>query len=239
MYAPGDYFHFRGFSLANKNAAFRINTDGVLLACWASLDETDTSILDIGTGTGVIPCIIHARYKDRTITAIDSDYHSFLEAHYNFSFNALKNVNAVHGRVQDFASYHQSEFDHIISNPPYFQNDTKPGHPGLNAGKHARDLSLNELIEASQSLLKPDGSMSIILPEALASGFKAAVNSKGFGLKAELKVRSRHDKAVIRRLMLFKKAYNLQAKEEELCLFTDTDRNHTEAYTNLVGDFYL
>ena len=47
-------FQFKQFTVQQKRSAMKIGTDGVLLGAWVSLENTPESILDIGTGTGVI-----------------------------------------------------------------------------------------------------------------------------------------------------------------------------------------
>ncbi|MGY8954422.1 MAG: tRNA (adenine-N(6)-)-methyltransferase, partial [Flavobacteriales bacterium] len=54
-----DIFKFKQFSINQQNAHFKIGTDGVLLGCWAAKNTNKVNtILDIGTGTGVIALIM-------------------------------------------------------------------------------------------------------------------------------------------------------------------------------------
>ena len=47
-------FRFKRFEVVNERSAMKVNTDGVLLGASMTIRLTDTSILDIGTGTGTI-----------------------------------------------------------------------------------------------------------------------------------------------------------------------------------------
>ena len=47
-------FQFKQFSVEQDRCAMKIGTDGVLLGAWTPIENNPFSILDIGTGTGVI-----------------------------------------------------------------------------------------------------------------------------------------------------------------------------------------
>ena len=65
-------FRFKNFSVRQGQCAMRVNTDGVLLGAWADADAAE-SILDIGTGTGVIALMMAQRNQHAEIDAIDID----------------------------------------------------------------------------------------------------------------------------------------------------------------------
>ena len=52
-----DIFKFKTFSILQKDNTIKVNQDGILLGTWVDV-ESDESILDIGTGTGVIAIIV-------------------------------------------------------------------------------------------------------------------------------------------------------------------------------------
>jgi tRNA1Val (adenine37-N6)-methyltransferase len=51
-------FQFKQFSIEQDRCAMKIGTDGVLLGAWAPVNHNPFSILDIGTGTGVIALML-------------------------------------------------------------------------------------------------------------------------------------------------------------------------------------
>ena len=63
-------FKFKHFLVRQDLCAMKVGTDGVLLGAWANGGD---SILDVGTGTGLIALMMAQRYPDAQITAIDID----------------------------------------------------------------------------------------------------------------------------------------------------------------------
>ena len=58
----------------------KIGTDGVLLGAWAMLHKYPDSILDIGTGTGVIALMLAQRSDAETIDALELDEDAYEQA---------------------------------------------------------------------------------------------------------------------------------------------------------------
>ncbi len=49
------YFRFKQFTVRQERCAMKVGTDGVLLGAWVAIPAAVTHILDIGTGTGLMP----------------------------------------------------------------------------------------------------------------------------------------------------------------------------------------
>ena len=64
-------FKFKEFQVAQDRSAMKIGTDAVLLGAWVSLEHTPNSILDIGTGTGVIALQLAQRSEAELIDAVE------------------------------------------------------------------------------------------------------------------------------------------------------------------------
>ena len=81
-------FRFRHFTVMQEKSAFKVGTDSVLLGAWADVANA-ASILDIGTGTGILALMCAQRNTSAWIKAIDIDEASVLEAKENFSHEVL------------------------------------------------------------------------------------------------------------------------------------------------------
>ena len=70
-------FQFKQFTIRQDLCAMKVGTDGVLLGAWAHGGD---SILDVGTGTGLIALMMAQRFPKAQVTAIDIDEGAFLQA---------------------------------------------------------------------------------------------------------------------------------------------------------------
>ena len=77
-------FRFKQFTVNQDKCAMKIGTDGVLLGAWASVNNSMHTILDIGTGTGVIALMLAQRSIADTIEAIELDGDAFEQCTDNF-----------------------------------------------------------------------------------------------------------------------------------------------------------
>jgi tRNA1Val (adenine37-N6)-methyltransferase len=155
-------FRFKQFSIAQDKCAMKVNTDGVLLGAWADVDGAET-ILDIGTGTGVIALMIAQRNQSAIIDGIEIDASAYEQAKENFTAsNWGSRLNAHHISLQDY--FPDKKYDLIISNPPYFIDDHKAGDHLKNIAKHGISLSYIELIIGISRLLTEMGEAFIVLP---------------------------------------------------------------------------
>ena len=78
---PNDFFQFKQFKILQNKCLMKVGTDAVLLGAWIDTSNYKT-ILDIGTGTGVIALMI-AQKSNAIITAIEIDKDSCFQAKVN------------------------------------------------------------------------------------------------------------------------------------------------------------
>ena len=77
------WFQFQQFRVEQDRCAMKISTDAVLLGSLAEGEDAKT-ILDIGTGTGVISLMLAQRFEQANIFAIEIDQDAFEQAKMNF-----------------------------------------------------------------------------------------------------------------------------------------------------------
>lgn len=155
------YFQFKQFRINQEKAAMKVGIDGVLLGAWANLNGA-TRVLDVGAGTGLLALMVAQRCQAQ-VDAVELELYAAEEAAQNFQNSKWR------GRLQltccSFQDYGTDEkYDHIISNPPFFENSPKSADQRRTQARHADTLSLKELLEKSIQLLTPNGKVSLILP---------------------------------------------------------------------------
>jgi len=232
-----EYFYFKKFKVRNTVSALKVNTDGVLLGAWAKLNSSD-KILEVGTGSGVISLMLNQRFSGIDITAIDIDEISYKEASFNVELNEASNIKVIHKSFQNF-SKSSHKFDHIVSNPPYFQNSTKPDSQSLNLAKHTAELSFSDFWDAAESMTHAQSSVSVVLPFEESLGFIKLATDKQFGVHRQLNIRPKVSSPVKRVLIEFRKSIFCSNEMSEMFMHHEGQHNYTEAYKALTQDFYL
>lgn len=146
---------------------YRYSIEPFLLADFIRM-QAGFSVLDVGTGCGVIPLLLLIREPDLEITAIEVQESLYNLAVDNISQNGLSDhIRAIHGDFSRVApTLEKKTFDLVISNPPYRKADTGRKNPnGEKAiARHEIMLNLTAILEHSAPLLKPGGKIALAYP---------------------------------------------------------------------------
>jgi len=230
-------FRFKQFSIVDERSAMKVGTDAVLLGCWAG-NAKPANILDIGTGCGLISLMLAQRFPDAKITGIDIHSGSLQDANENFRASEWNSrLGVKHISLQEYAPTHKKTFDLIVSNPPFFINSLLPPGSKKKLAKHSGELSFQEVAEASAALLKPEGSLALILPYENREIFKNNATRAGLSLVREIIVHPVRGKTPNRYLS----EWGFIQKEtvsNELHI-RDEDHNYTRQYIEMTREFYL
>jgi len=216
----------------------KIGTDGVLLGAWIKLKESCRSVLDIGTGTGLIALMIAQRYSTVDIHAIDVDTAAAAEAHFNFKNSPWSNrLHVTATALEEFSSRTNNRFDHIVCNPPFYRKGYPINNQQRNLARNHAALPLKSLFQGMQQLLLPQGSCSLILPVEQAEEATELAGIHGLYLSRVTKVRG-HATADFKRVLL---AYSRTKKVTQSTTLTLELSRHerTLEHQALVDSFYL
>ena len=95
-------FKFKQFTVKQDKCAMKIGTDAVLLGAWIQLNSP-YSVLDIGTGTGIIALQMAQRSFAETIDALEIDADAFEQAVDNFELSDWSDrLFCYHASLQEF-----------------------------------------------------------------------------------------------------------------------------------------
>lgn len=231
------YFRFKQFTVWHDKCAMRVNTDGVLLGAWTTVDNPQL-ILDIGTGTGLL-ALMMAQRSNATIHAIDIEENAYKQAFSNVANSPWP--ERVHLGHADFCDYYKTcphKYDLIISNPPYFHNSLKNPDRTKVLARHSDSLSVQSLLKGVSVLLTDDGIFSVILP-AENNHFENEAFLNGLKCLRKTIVRSFPESSALRQMLEFKKA-----EKEKTCLLDEmivfqTPGKYSPIYLELTKNFYL
>ena len=163
-------FRFKQFEIDDSLSAMKIGTDGVLLGAWADVVDAH-SILDIGTGTGLVAIMCAQRNAVARVHGIDIVEDAVTEARGNMARTAWsERLSAKHADVRMYNP--DMRYDHIVSNPPFFLTTLHSPDAVRAMARHADTLTYDDLVSAAERLLNPDGRLSVVLPTDCAQQFR-------------------------------------------------------------------
>ncbi len=235
---PNDSFAFKKFCIKQDKCAMKVGTDAVLLGAWIHPNGSKT-ILDIGTGTGVISLML-AQKSDAKITAIDIDKDSTEQAKLNVAesiYNSKVDVKNI--SIQDLAKESDQKFDLIVTNPPYFIDSFKGAEATRTIARHTDSLPFDELINSVKKLLDVKGKFCLILPKNEAGIFRKMAEEKGLHISKLLRIRTKPEKESEKRHLMQFEFKETEFSESTLVLEENESRNYTDAYKEFTKDYYL
>ena len=146
---------FGGLRIFQQPEEFCYGVDAVLLAAFAAESpaalRSESRIMDLGTGTGIVPLILSHKTRASYIGGLEVQEHSYQLAVKNFEYNGLSDrLHAFHADICDFGfdSEMRESFDIVTSNPPY-----TAGSRGIESKNRARAIARHETTAALDDFL--------------------------------------------------------------------------------------
>lgn len=225
----------------------KIGTDAIILSSLVPNINPKT-VLDIGTGCGIIALCMAQKYHNSQITAIDIDNNSIEEANYNFLHSKyasriiLKEID-----ILTFSKEKKETFDLIITNPPYFISSLESPFKNRTQARHTSSLSFENLIKSIQNLLSKDGILCLILPKKESEIFEEIAEKRHLYTIKKIKIYSKPQKECERIVLHLKLRYsNISSStsklidiEENIITLRNIDNSLSQEYINLVEDYLL
>jgi tRNA1Val (adenine37-N6)-methyltransferase len=234
---PKAYFQFKQFTIQQDLCAMKVCTDACMFGAWfAERIPQHSTILDIGSGTGLLMMMLAQKSK-AVIHGIELDVSCFKQLRENISQNQWKDrlkVFAGDVRIYPFPG----QYDFIISNPPFFENDLQSPLKELNLAKHSRDLSLKELILVIDRQLSEQGSFGILLPFDRWEYFNELSVQQHFYLREKLFVRHSPEHVFSRAILHYGRHKENRSPDFEMSIYKESN-TYTKEFVDLLKDYYL
>lgn len=234
-------FKFKEFTVHQDKTAMKVGTDGVLLGAWCTVTNFTDTILDIGSGTGVISLMMAQRSDAMTVDAVEVDENAYEQTVENFEKSdwgdRLYCYNATFQEFADEIAEEEENYDLIVSNPPFYTDHFDTKDIARNTARFTSSLTFEELIIGVSMILAKEGKFSTIIPFKEAANFIAIAKGHQLFLNRICRVQGNTTSEIKRSLLEFS---FFETKVEEEHLIIETSRhNYTEDYINLTKEFYL
>lgn len=152
-----DDLQLSGYYIIQDPKRFCFGVDAVMLTDFARVKPGE-QVLDMGTGTGVIPILLSAKTAGKHFTGLEIQPESADMARRSVAYNRLEDkVEIITGDIKEAAKlFKPASFDVITTNPPYMVNE----HGLKNAGdaktiaRHEILCTLDDILRESAKLLK-------------------------------------------------------------------------------------
>lgn len=168
-----------GYRIIQDPGRFCFGMDAVLLSGFAKVKPGER-VVDLGTGTGIIPILLEARTKGASFTGLEIQPESADMARRSVLFNELQDrVHIVDGDIKEAVQIFGAASCHVVtSNPPYMTEHhglQNPDQPKAIA-RHEVLCSLHDVVSQAAGLLMPGGRFYMVhRPFRLAEIFSKMV----------------------------------------------------------------
>ncbi len=232
-------FQFKQFSVHQEQSAMKIGTDGVLLGAWTPIDNNPKSILDIGTGTGIIALMLAQRSNAEQIDALEIDEKAYEQATDNFENSVWSDrLFCFHASLDEFIDEPEQEYDLIVCNPPFYSEDYKTSDAQRNIARFQDAMPFEDLVEAADLLLSENGIFAVIIPYKEEQNFiDLCAEMELFPIKIT-RVKGSPTTPIVRSLLAFRRFEMSVLTFDELVIEINR-HEYTNEYIELTKDFYL
>jgi len=222
----------------------KVTTDACLFGAWVarevgSQQSAVGSVLDIGTGTGLLSLMLEQKNNEVLIDAVEIDKEAADQAKANAASSPWKErIDIINTDVKDFSFKH--EYDLIISNPPFYENEIRSATDSKNVAHHSENLTLEELLLIIKNHLASKGSFFLLLPYKRNEEIKRLLKDHQLHISKILLVRQsvKHDYFRVMLKGSLDEQENKETEFDEISIWNDKQQ-YTNEFTNLLKDYYL
>ena len=166
-----DDLQLKGLKIIQNPSWFCYGIDAVLLSSFANIRKNE-KVVDLGTGTGVIPLLLYGKYSPSKIIGVEIQKDVADMAARSVKLNKIEDIIYIkEGNIKDcYNELGKGCFDVVVSNPPYKKGKTGIINPKDTKAisRHEILINLDEILNTVNCLLKPGGRFYMIhRPERL------------------------------------------------------------------------
>lgn len=152
-----DDLQLGGYEIIQDPKRFCFGIDAVLLSDFTRVKKDET-VLDLGTGTGILPILLAAKTSGAHFTGLEIQEESADMARRSVEHNCLlEKIDIVTGDIKEAAEILEPAFfDVIVTNPPYMlkQHGLKNPQDAKAIARHEVLCTLDDILRESKKMLR-------------------------------------------------------------------------------------
>ena len=160
-----DDLNRNGYKIIQNSEKFCFGMDAVLLTGFAKAKKGER-VLDLGTGTGIIPILLEAKSECDNFVALEIQQESVEMARRSVELNNLSDkIEIVNGDIKMASQlFGGASFDVVITNPPYMNDNHGLKNPDLPKAiaRHEVMCTLEDVVREAAKVLKPGGRLYMV-----------------------------------------------------------------------------
>lgn len=161
-----DDLEFKGLKIIQNVNGFCFGIDSVLLSDFAKNIKDDSIVLDLGTGTGIIPILLCGKTNLKEIIGVEIQEDVANMANRSSKLNNLEDrFKVLNANILNLDKYYEKNtFDVIITNPPYKKKNSGVINDDERKviSRHEITASLEDFIKVAKDLLKDKGEFYMV-----------------------------------------------------------------------------
>lgn len=155
-----DDLHRNHYRIIQNTKKFCFGMDAVLLSGFTRVKDGET-VLDLGTGTGIIPILLEAKTNGKHFSALEIQEESVFMARRSVELNNQQDmIDIIIGDIKEASKiFGAASFDVVTTNPPYMTNQHGLINPNKEKAiaRHELLCSLEDIVREGAKVLRPNG----------------------------------------------------------------------------------
>ena len=159
-----DDLEYKGLKIIQNKKWFCFGIDSVLLSDFAKEIKNNSTVLDLGSGTGIISILLSKKINAK-IVGIEIQKEVYEMSKKSIILNDLENVDFINEDIKNLNKIiENNSCDAIVTNPPYMKKNSgiKNENEMKLISRHEIKCNIEDIIKVSSKLLKDNGELYMV-----------------------------------------------------------------------------
>ena len=160
-----DDLEYKGLKIIQNKKWFCFGIDSVLLSDFAKEIKNNSTVLDLGSGTGIISILLSKKINAKKIVGIEIQKAVYEMSKKSIILNDLENVDFINEDIKNLNKIiENNSCDAIVTNPPYMKKNSgiKNENEMKLISRHEIKCNIEDIIKVSSKLLKDNGELYMV-----------------------------------------------------------------------------